>query len=144
MFPLLTHPLAMGLNLLFSTFLIAVIVGVNSLNFWISYTLLLILSGGLLVIFVYVSLLASNERFKTKWSWGLFILFGVVFFMSSGFKIDRGVSEYNRVSLPYWLKSLYDRDLYRLTLFIVIYLLVTLLVVVYNTKKDSYPLRSIK
>lgn len=66
MFPLLTHPLAMGLNLLFSTFLIAVIVGVNSLNFWISYTLLLILSGGLLVIFVYVSLLASNERFKTK------------------------------------------------------------------------------
>jgi hypothetical protein len=65
-FPLLSHPLAMGLNLLLSTFFIAVIVGARGLRFWMSYTLILILSGGLLVLFVYVSLLASNERFKNR------------------------------------------------------------------------------
>jgi hypothetical protein len=44
----------------------------------------------------------------------------------------------------YLLKRLYRRELYRLTLFIVFYLLVTLLVVVFNTKKNTYPLRRVK
>jgi len=65
-FPLLSHPLAMGLNLLLSTFLISVIIGAGGLRFWVSYTLMLILSGGLLVLFVYVSLLASNESFQNR------------------------------------------------------------------------------
>ena len=68
-FPLISHPLSMGLNLLISTVVIAGIIGLCFTNFWMSYTLLLILSGGLLVIFIYVALLASNELFSSNVSY---------------------------------------------------------------------------
>lgn len=143
-FPLLSHPLAMGLNLLLSTFFIAVIVGARGLRFWMSYTLILILSGGLLVLFVYVSLLASNERFKNRWGRIFLFFFSVGLLLAFGYKTDPGGAELTEMPFEYLLKRLYRRELYRLTLFIIFYLLVTLLVVVFNTKKNSYPLRRVK
>jgi hypothetical protein len=143
-FPLLSHPLAIGLNLLVSTFLIAFIIGAGGLRFWISYTLILILSGGLLVLFVYVSLLASNERFKNRWTSTLLFIFSVGLLSALSFKTDPGSALFLDVSFEYLLKRLYGRELYRLTLFIIFYLLITLLVVVFNTKKNSHPLRRIK
>lgn len=62
-FPGLTHPLGMGLVVLALTVFLAVMLGSFMTNFWLSYVLVLVLLGGLLVIFVYVSLLASNELF---------------------------------------------------------------------------------
>jgi hypothetical protein len=143
-FPLLSHPLAMGLNLLVSTLLIAVIIGAGGLRFWISYTLMLILSGGLLVLFVYVALLASNERFKSRWARIFLLTLSVGLCMALSFKTDPGSALFLEVSFEYLLKRLYGSELYRLTLFIIFYLLVTLLVVVFNTKKNSYPLRRVK
>ena len=43
--------------------LIRLVTGAIASTFWLSYTLLLILLGGLLVIFIYVALLARNEKF---------------------------------------------------------------------------------
>jgi len=143
-FPLLSHPLAMGLNLLLSTFLISVIIGAGGLRFWVSYTLMLILSGGLLVLFVYVSLLASNESFQNRWARGALIVFRVGLVLTFGFKSDFGAASFVDVPFEWLLKRLYNAELYRLTLFIIFYLLITLLVVVFNTKKNSYPLRRSK
>ena len=143
-FPLLSHPLAMGLNLLLSTLLISVIIGVGGLRFWVSYTLMLILSGGLLVLFVYVSLLASNESFQNRWARGVLIVFRIGLLLAFGFKSDFGAAGFVDVSFEWLLKRLYNAELYRLTLFIIFYLLITLLVVVFNTKKNSYPLRRSK
>lgn len=142
-FPLLSHPLAIGLNLLVSTFLIAVIVGAGGIRFWMSYTLILILSGGLLVLFVYVSLLASNERFQSRWARISLLTLSIALVLGFNFKTESGVPS-DVVSFEYLLKRLYGSELYRLTLFIILYLLITLLVVVFNTKKNSYPLRSVK
>ncbi len=143
-FPLLSHPLAIGLNLLMSTFLIALIIGVGGLRFWISYTLVLILSGGLLVLFVYVSLLASNESFKNTWRSSMLFTFRIILILGVRFKSDSGAASFLEPSFEYLLKRLYGNELYRLTLFTIFYLLITLLVVVFNTKKNSYPLRSVK
>lgn len=127
-----------------STFLIALIIGIGGLRFWMSYTLMLILSGGLLVLFVYVSLLASNERFKNRWTRSFLFTFSVILLLGLSYKADAGAVEAIGVTFEYLLKSLYGIELYRLTLFIIFYLLITLLVVVFNTKKNSYPLRSVK
>ena len=143
-FPFLSHPLAIGLNLLFSTFLISLIIGVGGASYWISYTLTLILSGGLLVLFVYVSLLASNERFQNRWARTLLFTFSVALVLALRFKTDSGSAGAINLSFEYLLRSLYNRELYRLTLFVILYLLITLLVVVFNTKKNSYPLRRVK
>nr|YP_004934841.1 NADH dehydrogenase subunit 6 [Trichocera bimacula]AET13105.1 NADH dehydrogenase subunit 6 [Trichocera bimacula] len=58
------HPLAMGLMLLSQTFLICLITGIFSKTFWFSYVLFLVFLGGMLVLFIYVTSLASNEMFS--------------------------------------------------------------------------------
>lgn len=58
------HPLGLGLILILQTLLISILSGVNNLNFWFSYILFLIFVGGLLILFIYVISLASNEIFN--------------------------------------------------------------------------------
>merc|ERR1712198_806681 len=62
-FTRLSHPLAIGLALLSQTILICLITGLSSSSFWFSYILFLIFLGGILVLFIYVTSLASNEMF---------------------------------------------------------------------------------
>nr|DAA06218.1 TPA_exp: truncated NADH dehydrogenase subunit 6 [Drosophila persimilis] len=83
------HPLAMGLTLLIQTIFICLISGLMTKSFWYSYILFLIFLGGMLVLFIYVTSLASNEMFNLSISSTLFstsILF-ILFFMS--FLIDK-------------------------------------------------------
>lgn len=56
----------MGFVLLINVLLIGLILGVSSPSFWLVYVLILVLVGGLLVVFIYVTLLASNELFIEK------------------------------------------------------------------------------
>lgn len=58
------HPLRIGLILIFQTLLIRIVSRINALNFWFSYILFLIFVGGLLILFIYVISLASNEIFN--------------------------------------------------------------------------------
>nr|AND97168.1 NADH dehydrogenase subunit 6 [Theopompa sp. FY-2016a] len=62
-FLFLTHPLSMGLILLLQTITICLISGSLSSSFWFSYILVLIYLGGMLVLFMYVTSIASNELF---------------------------------------------------------------------------------
>nr|UQS75813.1 NADH dehydrogenase subunit 6 [Bombylius sp.] len=60
----MSHPLAMGLLLLIQTVLICIISGLMAKTFWFSYVLFLIFLGGMLVLFIYVTSIASNEMFS--------------------------------------------------------------------------------
>nr|QWT71659.1 NADH dehydrogenase subunit 6 [Simuliidae sp. Cyprus 2] len=62
-FIFMSHPLAMGFMLLTQTLLISVITGLLSKTFWFSYILFIVFLGGMLVLFIYVTSLASNEMF---------------------------------------------------------------------------------
>nr|YP_010946671.1 NADH dehydrogenase subunit 6 [Margattea angusta]WGO57389.1 NADH dehydrogenase subunit 6 [Margattea angusta] len=55
------HPMIMGMILLTQTTLIALITGMISPTFWFSYILFLIFIGGMLILFIYMTSLASNE-----------------------------------------------------------------------------------
>lgn len=58
------HPLGIGLILIFQTILISLLSRIRAINFWFSYILFLIFVGGLLILFIYVISLASNEIFN--------------------------------------------------------------------------------
>jgi len=64
MFIQLSHPLSIMLILLIQTFLICLITGSINENFWFSYIIFLVFLGGILVIFIYITSLASNEIFS--------------------------------------------------------------------------------
>nr|ALO70401.1 NADH deshydrogenase subunit 6 [Bolitobius castaneus] len=63
-FMFLNHPLSMGMILLLQTILIALMSGYLAMNFWYSYILFLIMIGGMLVLFIYMTSIASNEKFN--------------------------------------------------------------------------------
>nr|AYW52308.1 NADH dehydrogenase subunit 6 [Agrilinae sp. 1 ACP-2013] len=58
------HPLSMGFNLLIQTIMISLITGLLNLNFWYPFILFLIMVGGMLIIFIYMTSVASNEKFN--------------------------------------------------------------------------------
>nr|QXG82682.1 NADH dehydrogenase subunit 6 [Alleculinae sp. BMNH 1042437] len=64
MFMMMKHPLSMGLMLLMQTITVSLISGNMTQNFWFSYILFLIMIGGMLILFMYMTSIASNEKFK--------------------------------------------------------------------------------
>nr|AML25793.1 NADH dehydrogenase subunit 6 [Histeridae sp. BMNH 1274329] len=60
------HPISMGLILLLQTILISVQTGLLTYSTWFSYIMFLIMVGGMLVLFIYMTSVASNEKFSYK------------------------------------------------------------------------------
>nr|QYK19495.1 NADH dehydrogenase subunit 6 [Tritoma metasobrina] len=75
MFMFMNHPLSFGLILLLQTILISIYFGLLAHNFWYSYILFLVMIGGMLILFMYMTSIASNEKFK--FSMKLFIFFNI-------------------------------------------------------------------
>nr|ARH54101.1 NADH dehydrogenase subunit 6 [Arachnobas tricolor] len=73
-FLFLNHPLSLGCILLTQAILIALASGYMFFNFWFSYILFLIMIGGMLVMFIYMTSIASNEKFKLPKFMTLFCL----------------------------------------------------------------------
>nr|YP_010947329.1 NADH dehydrogenase subunit 6 [Mustilizans capella]WGO62351.1 NADH dehydrogenase subunit 6 [Mustilizans capella] len=61
----LNHPMAMGLMILTQTLITCLLSGMMINSYWFSYILFLTFLGGLLVLFIYVSSIASNELFTS-------------------------------------------------------------------------------
>nr|YP_009646731.1 NADH dehydrogenase subunit 6 [Gonioctena intermedia]APM86026.1 NADH dehydrogenase subunit 6 [Gonioctena intermedia]AVX29551.1 NADH dehydrogenase subunit 6 [Gonioctena intermedia]AVX29564.1 NADH dehydrogenase subunit 6 [Gonioctena intermedia] len=73
-FLFLNHPLSFGLILLLQSILISSITGFMNFNFWFSYILFLIMVGGMLVLFIYMTSIASDEKFKFSFKTMMLIL----------------------------------------------------------------------
>lgn len=149
LFPSLSHPLAIGVSLLLLTILAGVLVGRLASSIWITYTLILVLLGGLLVIFIYVALLASNELFIPRRK--TFIITISSFALSSMLTFVWAPSALNlhsygnfeiQVDNLEWINDLYSSKLSRMTVFLIVYLLLTLIVVVNNLKNNYSSLQS--
>nr|YP_010397600.1 NADH dehydrogenase subunit 6 [Boreoheptagyia zhengi]UQJ73678.1 NADH dehydrogenase subunit 6 [Boreoheptagyia zhengi] len=150
------HPMAMGLMLLIQTLLICLITGNYSKTFWFSYVLFLIFLGGMLVLFIYVTSLASNEMFAFSmkiFTASFFILLISSFFlifmdnsvissflnnneMLSLTDMKSFVSE-NTISLS----KLYNFPTNLMTILLINYLFLTLIAVVKITNIFEGPLR---
>nr|YP_009512617.1 NADH dehydrogenase subunit 6 [Gordonella aff. paravillosa ZS-2018]AXJ93182.1 NADH dehydrogenase subunit 6 [Gordonella aff. paravillosa ZS-2018] len=151
-FTRLLHPLAMGLSLLIQTLMICVTAGLSSNSFWFSYILFLIFLGGMLVLFIYVASLASNEAFSFSSTLSLLMLLTIMFSLSlllidpllMNFSSSISQSSINSniySSTPALISIIYNNTTMNLTLFIVMYLLLTLIVVVKITNTFFGPLR---
>nr|AYF56527.1 NADH dehydrogenase subunit 6 [Odontolabis cuvera fallaciosa] len=64
----MNHPLSAGLILLSQTIMIGMSTSMLMYSSWYSYILILIMIGGMLVLFMYMTSVASNEKFKFSMS----------------------------------------------------------------------------
>nr|ANF05068.1 NADH dehydrogenase subunit 6 [Mierspenaeopsis hardwickii]AQZ21922.1 NADH dehydrogenase subunit 6 [Solenocera alticarinata] len=152
LFTQLLHPLAMGLMLLIQTIMICIMAGLSMKSFWFSYILFLIFLGAMLVLFMYIASLASNETFSFSPTLSMFTFMSL--FMSTFLIImdpltlntpisveQSSLSSNLFKSTPTILSIIYNQSSMNLTLFMVFYLLLTLIVVVKITNTFFGPLR---
>nr|AMH85653.1 NADH dehydrogenase subunit 6 [Drosophila roehrae] len=152
----MVHPLAMGLTLLLQTVLICLITGLMTKSFWFSYILFLIFLGGMLVLFIYVTSLASNEMFNLSIKLTMFSFSLLFILMLLTFIIDKNssmiiflnnemenISNMNSYILEnsLSLNKLYNFPTNLVTILLMNYLLITLIVVVKITNMQKGPLR---
>nr|YP_009093662.1 NADH dehydrogenase subunit 6 [Metanephrops sibogae]CEG06199.1 NADH dehydrogenase subunit 6 [Metanephrops sibogae] len=155
LFVRLLHPLAMGLCLVAQTVMISITAGLNNSSFWFSYILFLIFLGAMLVLFIYVASLASNEPFKfsslTLVAFVSFMMLGLCLaLIKDPLYITPDINILSSslsptLFLPNLTQSListiYSSPTTPFTLFMVLYLLLTLVVVVKIMTMYSSPLR---
>ena len=163
LFSFLKHPLAIGIVLLCLSLLVASYVVYLNVMTWVSYALVLILLGGLLVIFIYVCLSSTNELFDLLgYKLGLVLTRATSLFACLGWVAKMNSEENEQLrqvlenktrvffepwiesqSSGLWLEMLFREQLGVLTLLLVGYLLLSLVVVVTITKATIITLRSI-
>nr|QXT45705.1 NADH dehydrogenase subunit 6 [Cinygmina sp. 2 CLS53BF04] len=154
-FTFMNHPLAMGLVLLCQTLLMALLTGLLAPSFWFSYILFLVFLGGMLVLFIYVTSLASNEMFSISSQSMLLILTVsglLVLFSLINDPLSWLCPELSEQMIPpqsqlisdlsNLLLKLYSAPSHFLTLLLVSYLFLTLIAVVTITQIFEGPLRS--
>nr|UHA56156.1 NADH dehydrogenase subunit 6 [Eudocima salaminia] len=153
------NPLSMGLLILFQTLLICLLSGMLIKTYWFSYILFLTFMGGLLVLFIYVSSIASNELFKPSFNMKLmFIMFMLfilliqfwfynnLFWMNMSFNSDMEnffnlkmfFNNENKMNL----NKLYNNQTFMIMTMLIIYLFITLISVVKITNIFYGPIRS--
>nr|YP_009236688.1 NADH dehydrogenase subunit 6 [Telchinia circeis]AMJ17152.1 NADH dehydrogenase subunit 6 [Telchinia circeis] len=152
------HPLAMGMMILIQTLLTCTLSGMLIDTYWFSYILFLIFLGGLLVLFIYVSSIASNELFKINLMNKILFLVSIFYSLLITFYLMNNLSwmnfyfneemnnflnnifffnnEYN-----FNLSKLYNEQTYFLMFLLIIYLFITLVAVVKITNIFFGPLR---
>nr|YP_010736683.1 NADH dehydrogenase subunit 6 [Urochelellus acutihumeralis]WEM32431.1 NADH dehydrogenase subunit 6 [Urochelellus acutihumeralis] len=64
MFMFMNHPLSLSIIIIMQTFLVAMITGSIMSNFMLSYIIMIIMISGMLVLFVYMSSVVPNKKFK--------------------------------------------------------------------------------
>nr|YP_009512540.1 NADH dehydrogenase subunit 6 [Parum colligata]AXJ93094.1 NADH dehydrogenase subunit 6 [Parum colligata] len=153
----LSHPLSMGFMILTQTLLTCILSGMFIKTYWFSYILFLTFLGGLLVLFIYVSSIASNEMFfisnNMKLIFIIFILMLIItqfiFFKNLNWMNLNNNSEMNNLFNFLFLNNenkinlnkLYNNYSSMLMMLLIIYLFITLIAIVKITNIFYGPLR---
>nr|UFZ13278.1 NADH dehydrogenase subunit 6 [Corydalus sp. 3 YLJ-2021a] len=146
------HPLAMGLLLLLQTINICLSSGLLIKTFWFSYILFLIMLGGMLVLFIYMTSLASNELFSISTTQiminSLLIIMLTLLLILDSFNSWSIMMNWDMTKFSLMINEnsmdllkLYNFPTMNLTLLLINYLFLTLIIIVKITNIFFGPLR---
>nr|YP_009485361.1 NADH dehydrogenase subunit 6 [Theretra japonica]AVR43446.1 NADH dehydrogenase subunit 6 [Theretra japonica] len=154
----MNHPLSMGMLILLQTLLTCLLSGMLIKTYWFSYILFLVFLGGLLVLFIYVSSIASNEMFLLSNNMKITFIVMLIMMISFQFMFTKNLNWMNLINnsemnnfLNFMffnnenkinLNKLYNNNSSMLMLLLIIYLFITLIAVVKITNIFFGPLRT--
>nr|YP_010321634.1 NADH dehydrogenase subunit 6 [Glyptotendipes tokunagai]UKO31627.1 NADH dehydrogenase subunit 6 [Glyptotendipes tokunagai] len=159
LFSLMNHPLSMGILLMTQTITIALFSGILTKSFWFSYSLFLIFLGGMLILFMYMTSIASNEMFKFSMNLKIlfmtlmFFIFMFLFLIIFDFKMlffnkILNIDNMNLINMKnlfmennLTLNKLYNFPMNIITILLINYLFLTLIATVKITNIFEGPLR---
>nr|YP_010131263.1 NADH dehydrogenase subunit 6 [Pantala flavescens]QPQ74970.1 NADH dehydrogenase subunit 6 [Pantala flavescens]QPZ75911.1 NADH dehydrogenase subunit 6 [Pantala flavescens]UPX00830.1 NADH dehydrogenase subunit 6 [Pantala flavescens] len=149
LFSSMSHPMNMGITLLLQTIMMCILMSSMSYTSWFSYILFLVFLGGMLVLFIYMTSIASNEMFKKSSYFMSFIALSFTFIIIIALSMDlfmvtTPVTEMflsDTTAKKFVMTPLYNNPSSLITTFMVMYLFLTLIVIVSITKFNQGPLR---
>nr|YP_009350335.1 NADH dehydrogenase subunit 6 [Microcerotermes crassus]AQP26833.1 NADH dehydrogenase subunit 6 [Microcerotermes crassus]AQP27050.1 NADH dehydrogenase subunit 6 [Microcerotermes crassus] len=146
MFTQMKHPLAMGLMLLIQTTMVCLISGTMYKSFWFSYILFMIMIGGMLVLFMYMTSLASNEMFSpsNKMLMATLLTLPALLYMMPTVTNNKEMCSHDMMAETETLTTttvMYNQTMGIMTTLLVLYMLLTLIVVVNIINVYKGPLR---
>nr|ALO76085.1 NADH deshydrogenase subunit 6 [Elminae sp. GENSP01] len=152
LFMFLKHPMSMGLSLLIQSTIISLMTGFHNHNFWFSYILFLIMIGGMLVLFIYMTSIASNEMFKYSNKLMIMMILCTTIMIIMTMMWDQYFMNQNTFTMD--MTAINNKEMFKLSLnkylnfpsnmmlfFMIIYLFITLIAVVKITNIQYGPLR---
>uniref|UniRef100_A0AAU7BAA6 NADH-ubiquinone oxidoreductase chain 6 n=1 Tax=Heteromallus sp. TaxID=3073483 RepID=A0AAU7BAA6_9ORTH len=154
-FMISSHPMMMMFTIILQTLMICLLTGFISQSFWFSYILFLVFLGGMLVLFIYITSLASNEMFSLQTKHLIFLMLVpliMLLMITDPFMLlpipinnDMNLSMTNDFLLysemNFSLNKLFNESTNIITLMLVLYLFLTLIMVVKITNIFQGPLR---
>nr|YP_010415480.1 NADH dehydrogenase subunit 6 [Atkinsoniella nigrita]USC52171.1 NADH dehydrogenase subunit 6 [Atkinsoniella nigrita] len=144
MIPFMINPMSMGVILLLQTTLMTMIMNKMMFSSWFSMITFLMMVGGLLILFTYMSSIASNEKFKFKVNLTMFLFF--IIMISEEMMNENQVNETQEMTKLILdmtsMMKLYNKKSMLITIILVLYLLLTMIVVTKIVKHHKGPLRS--
>nr|AXI98607.1 NADH dehydrogenase subunit 6 [Pseudoniphargus longipes] len=152
MFLLESSPLFLSLIIITQIITLALIISLFTMSSWFSFMLMMIYLSGMMIVFIYVSSMASNELFYINTRMlPLFLIMSIVFtflFFNSDMQMPSNSLNFLDLNLTQisTLKTMkmYSKSLFMMTILLIIYLLFAMIMVVKNSSFSSGPLRSAK
>nr|YP_010600866.1 NADH dehydrogenase subunit 6 [Binodoxys communis]WAL07397.1 NADH dehydrogenase subunit 6 [Binodoxys communis] len=152
------HPLILSLMLTLYVIILSLFINLLGNNYWYSYLLFLVMIGGLMILFMYFTSIASNELMNFNKSYLLYFFIKILLFMGLflifSFYSDKMLFMNNFLdiySMNYYMLNLKDfgiKNLYMdfsmdLNMYMILYLFFTMISCVLVCMKLSVPFRQL-
>nr|QUB07030.1 NADH dehydrogenase subunit 6 [Glyphocassis sp. N62] len=150
MFMIPNHPIYMMIIILLQTIMICLLCGMMINIWWFSYMTFMVMVGGLLILFMYMTNTASNEKFKSKKIKNFIIkMMLLMLFMSMMMKdklyayltTSNWMNLINNTEMEILIMKYYNYPSNTLLFMMMIYLLMTLIMTVKMTDISKGALR---
>nr|YP_009726427.1 NADH dehydrogenase subunit 6 [Batracomorphus lateprocessus]QHW07518.1 NADH dehydrogenase subunit 6 [Batracomorphus lateprocessus] len=141
----LNNPLSISVALIMKTLMISILMNLMSQNSWLSMMFFLMMVGGLLIMFSYMTSIVSNEKFKFNINLTIILMMLLIPMESNLFLILTNENQEMLTSnsmMELMLMKMYNKKSLFMLIFMVIYLLITMIMVSKLIMKNLGPLRS--
>nr|YP_009740872.1 NADH dehydrogenase subunit 6 [Bryodemella tuberculata diluta]QID03847.1 NADH dehydrogenase subunit 6 [Angaracris barabensis]QID03886.1 NADH dehydrogenase subunit 6 [Bryodemella tuberculata diluta] len=154
----MNHPMLLMIMIIIQTLLIGVVMGSMMESFWLSYILFLTFIGGMMVLFIYITSISSNEMFNIKSTSMIFItimmlITMIVIYSTEKIMFTEIIKNTETMNMKYTmnfkemtmsLMKMYNNPTLIITIMMMIYLFITLLAVVKINNINQGPIRKMK
>nr|YP_010271141.1 NADH dehydrogenase subunit 6 [Anchon yunnanense]UKB86906.1 NADH dehydrogenase subunit 6 [Anchon yunnanense] len=136
-------PMSMGITLMIQTMMAISLMNTMSTSSWIPSITFLIMIGGLMIIFMYMSSITSNEKFKLnlKMLYPMTIMMLMMEEMMSNYQTPEIQNLQKESPVMMSMTKMYSKSM-MMTMLIMMFLLLTMIVVNKITKMFEGPLRT--
>nr|YP_010036059.1 NADH dehydrogenase subunit 6 [Uvaroviola multispinosa]QQQ88967.1 NADH dehydrogenase subunit 6 [Uvaroviola multispinosa] len=154
----MNHPMLLMIMIIIQTLLISVMMGSMMESFWLSYILFLTFIGGMMVLFIYITSISSNEMFNIKSTSMIFLMIMmlitmIVIYSTEKIMFTEIIKNTETMNMKYTmnfqemtmsLTKMYNNPTLIITIMMMIYLFIALLAVVKINNINQGPIRKMK